>query len=41
MRNEIVTIPSAEGEKASGILSIPDSGQMETGIIIATVPETT
>ncbi len=35
MRNEIVTIPISEGEKVSGILSIPDSGQMDTGIIIA------
>ncbi len=34
MRNETVTIPIAEAEKVSGILSIPDSGT-DTGIILA------
>ncbi len=35
MRNEAVTIPVSETEKVSGILSIPDSGAPETGVIIA------
>lgn len=35
MRNELVSIAIAGGETVSGILSIPDSGAMDSGIIIA------
>ena len=35
MKNENVTIPVSESEEVSGILSIPDSGAKDTGIIIA------
>jgi uncharacterized protein len=35
MRNEMVTIPVAAAATVSGILSIPDSVAMDTGIIIA------
>lgn len=35
MKDELVTIPISESEKTSGILSIPDSGQIDTGVILA------
>jgi uncharacterized protein len=35
MREETVTIPVAEGEEVSGIISIPESGERDTGIILA------
>ncbi|MHC1728934.1 MAG: alpha/beta fold hydrolase [Syntrophobacteraceae bacterium] len=35
MRNELISIPVTEAEKVSGILSIPDSGEIDTAIIIA------
>jgi hypothetical protein len=35
MKDELVVIPVSKSQKVSGILSIPDAGPMETGIIIA------
>ena len=35
MRDKIVAIPVSEAEKVSGILSIPDAGQTDTGVILA------
>lgn len=35
MKNELIEIPISESEKVSGILSIPDAGQMDTGVILA------
>jgi len=35
VRSEFIEIPITEGEQVSGILSIPDSGRMDTGIIFA------
>lgn len=35
MRSEHIEIPIAEGEQVSGVLSIPDSDEMDTGVILA------
>ncbi len=35
MKEENVVIPISESNTVSGILSIPDAGQMDTGVILA------
>ncbi len=35
MKSELIKIPIADGEQVSGILSIPDSDRIDTGIILA------
>jgi len=35
MKSELIEVPISENEKVSGILSIPDAGQMDTGVILA------
>ncbi|MGA2402200.1 MAG: hypothetical protein ABSG91_10910 [Syntrophobacteraceae bacterium] len=35
MKDELVAIPVTESVKVSGILSIPDAGPSDTGVILA------
>ena len=35
MKDELVAIPVSESVKVSGILSIPDAGPKDTGVILA------
>ena len=35
MKSEIIEIPVSDSEKIPGILSIPDAGQVDTGVILA------
>jgi uncharacterized protein len=35
MKNEFIEVPISENEKVSGILSIPDGGRTDTGVILA------